>query len=101
MRQLAAAGSVLLFKGIFMRKNILTYIGIASILVGWGITWANQNAKITENKTSIALLNKQMETVSGKAADSEKVNIRIETKIEYIMKTVDEIKTEVKTKKPK
>jgi hypothetical protein len=99
MRQLAAAGSVLLFKGVSMRKNILTYIGIASILVGWGITWANQNAKIAENRTSITLLNKRMETVSGQATDSEKVNIRIETKIEYIMKTVDEIKTEIKTKR--
>lgn len=96
MRQLAAAGSVLLFKGVSMRKNILTYLGIASILVGWGITWANQNAKITENKTSIELLNKRMETVSKQATDSEKVIVRIETKIEYIMKAVDEIKVEVK-----
>jgi hypothetical protein len=79
-----------------MRKNILTYIGIASILVGWGITWANQNAKITENKTSIELLNKRMDTVSQQATDSEKVIIRIETKIEYIIKAVDEIKAEVK-----
>jgi hypothetical protein len=82
-----------------MRKNILTYIGIASILIGWGITWANQNAKITENRTSITLLNKRMDSVSEQAADSEKVDIRIETKIEYIMKTVDEIKTEIKTKR--
>jgi hypothetical protein len=82
-----------------MRRNILTYLGIASILVGWGITWANQNAKITENRTSISLLNNRMDTVSGQATDSEKVIVRIETKIEYIMKTVDEIKAEVKSKK--
>jgi hypothetical protein len=99
MRRLAAAGLALLFKGVFMRKNILTYLGIASILVGWGITWANQNAKINENKTSIALLNKQMDTVSGQATDSEKVIVRIETKIEYIMKAVDEIKAEVRNNK--
>jgi len=84
-----------------MRKNILTYLGIASILVGWGITWANQNAKIAENRTSIELLNKRIETVSGQAADSEKVIIRIETKVEYIMKAVDEIKAEMKNKKPR
>jgi hypothetical protein len=64
-----------------------------------GITWANQNAKITENRTSISLLNNRMDTVSGQATDSEKVIVRIETKIEYIMKTVDEIKAEVKSKK--
>lgn len=79
-----------------MRKNILTYLGIASILVGWGMTWANQNAKITENKASIELLTKRMDSVSKQTADSEKVIVRIETKVEYIMKTVDEIKAEIK-----
>jgi hypothetical protein len=82
-----------------MRRNLITYLGIASILVGWGITWANQNAKITENRTSISLLNNRMDTVSGQATDSEKVIVRIETKIEYIMKAVDEIKAEMKSKK--
>ncbi|MBM4104508.1 MAG: hypothetical protein FJ263_10790 [Planctomycetes bacterium] len=79
-----------------MRKNILTYLGIASILVGWGITWANQNAKIAENKANVELLTKRMDSVSKQTADSEKVIVRIETKVEYIMKTVDEIKAEIK-----
>jgi uncharacterized protein YllA (UPF0747 family) len=82
-----------------MKKNILTYLGIAAVLVGWGVTWANQNAKISENRTSVELLNKRMDVVSQQASESEKVIIRIETKVEYIMKAVDEIKTEIKTKK--
>ena len=98
-RPFNAAGSVLKIKGAFMKKNILTYIGIATVLVGWGITWANQNAKISENRTSVELLNKQMDVVSQQASESEKVIIRIETKVEYIVKTVDEIKAEVKGKK--
>ena len=82
-----------------MKKNILTYIGIATVLVGWGITWANQNAKISGNRTSIELLNKRMDVVSQQASESEKTIIRIETKVEYIIKGVDEIKAEVKNKK--
>jgi hypothetical protein len=82
-----------------MKKNILTYIGIATVLVGWGITWANQSAKISENRTGIELLNKQMDVVSQQASGSEKAIIRIETKVEYIIKGIDEIKAEVKNKK--
>jgi hypothetical protein len=98
-RQFNAAGSVLKIKDASMKKNILTYIGIAAVLVGWGITWANQNAKISENRTSVELLNKRMDVVSQQASESEKTIIRIETKVEYIIKGVDEIKAEVKNKK--
>jgi peptidoglycan hydrolase CwlO-like protein len=80
-------------------KNIMTYLGIAAILVGWGVTWANQNAKITENRASIETLTRQLETVSRQADDSEKAIVRMETKIEYILKGIDEIKAEVKGKR--
>ena len=30
-------------------KTLVTLLGLAAILVGWGITWANQNAKIVAN----------------------------------------------------
>ena len=36
-------------------ETIITLITLASILIGWGVTWANQNAKIGANKTSIDL----------------------------------------------
>ena len=98
-RQSNAVGSVWKIKKVSMKKNILTYLGIAAVLVGWGITWANQNAKISENRTSIELLNKRMDVVSQQASESEKTIIRIETKVEYIIKGVDEIKVEVKNKK--
>jgi len=95
-RQSNAVGSVWKIKKVSMKKNILTYLGIAAVLVGWGITWANQNAKISENRASIEALNRQAEKVSQQASESEKTIIRIETKIEYIIKGVDEIKMEVK-----
>jgi len=38
-------------------------------------------------------------SVSDQASDSEKAIVRMETKIEYIIKGVDEIKAEVKGKK--
>jgi hypothetical protein len=38
-------------------------------------------------------------SVSDKASDSEKTIVRMETKIEYIIKGVDEIKAEVKSQK--
>jgi hypothetical protein len=31
-------------------KTVLTFLGIAAVLVGWGITWANQNAQICANR---------------------------------------------------
>ncbi|MCD6175629.1 MAG: hypothetical protein J7K65_07680 [Planctomycetes bacterium] len=36
-----------------MMKVIWTFIGIAVVLVGWGMTWANQNARICENQGRI------------------------------------------------
>jgi len=80
-------------------KLIYTCLGIAMILVGWGIAWANQNAKIGENKAMIEILSKQIQAVSNQASESEKAIVRMETKIEYILKGIDEIKAEVKNKK--
>jgi septal ring factor EnvC (AmiA/AmiB activator) len=80
-------------------KLVYTCLGIAVILVGWGIAWANQNAKISENKAQIETLSKQIQTVSSQASESEKAIVRMETKIEYILKGIDEIKAEVKAKK--
>jgi len=80
-------------------KLIYTCLGIAMILVGWGIAWANQNAKICENKALIEILSKQIQAVSNQASESEKAIVRMETKIEYILKGIDEIKAEVKNKK--
>ena len=37
-------------------KTIITYLGLAVILVGWGVTWANQNAKINSNTSDIETL---------------------------------------------
>ena len=79
-------------------KTILTFLGVAVVLVGWGITWANQNAKICANRSDIDLLRREVNSVSDKASDSEKAIVRMETKIEYIIKGVDEIKAEVKSK---
>lgn len=81
-----------------MLKVIGTILGIAGILVGWGVTWANQNARICENRGRIDGLTKRVETVSTQASESEKAIVRMETKIEYIIKGVDEIKEEVKRK---
>lgn len=78
-------------------KNILTLLGLAAILIGWGITWANQNAKIVANSTSIEALTGQVQNVASQATESDKAIVRMETKIEYIIKGVDEIKNDVKT----
>lgn len=77
-------------------KPILTYLGIAGVLVGWGIAWANQNARICENRGRIDGLSKRVETLSYQATESEKAIVRMETKIEYIIKGVDEIKEQVR-----
>ena len=77
-------------------KTILTFLGIAALLVGWGISWANQDAKICANSTSIDSLTGRVANVSSQATESEKAIIRMETKIEYIIKGIDEIKAEVK-----
>jgi hypothetical protein len=80
-------------------KIILTGLGIAAVMVGWGMTWANQNAKICANRADIEALSRRVDMVSNQAGDSEKAIVRMETKIEYIVKGVDEIKAEVKSNK--
>ena len=77
-------------------KALLTLIALAGILIGWGVTWANQNAKIIANSTSIDALTDRVKTVTSQATESDKAIVRMETKIEYIIKGVDEIKAEVK-----
>ena len=80
-------------------KIVISTLAIAAILIGWGITWANQDAKICANKSSIELLSRQVENVSSQATEADKAIVRMETKIEYIIKGVDEIKAEVKSQK--
>ena len=77
-------------------KTLLTLLGLAALLVGWGITWANQNARIVANSASINSLSGQVANVSSQATEADKAIVRMETKIEYIIKGIDEIKTEVK-----
>ncbi len=79
-------------------KALLTLLGLAAVLVGWGMTWANQNAKINANASDIETTDEKMSNVSGQVSDSEKAIVRMETKIEYIVKGIDEIKAEVKGK---
>ena len=79
-------------------KLIYTCLGVAVILVGWGMTWANQNATINSNRTKIDMLSSQVENVSSQATEADKAIVRMETKIEYIIKGIDEIKAEVKGK---
>lgn len=77
-------------------KIILSLLAIVAMLVGWGISWANQDAKIFANRSSIELLSKQVDQVSSQATEADKAIVRMETKIEYIIKGIDEIKAEVK-----
>jgi len=77
-------------------KALLTLIALAGILIGWGVTWANQNAKIHANAAGIDTLTDRVKTVTSQATESDKAIVRMETKIEYIIKGVDEIKAEVK-----
>ena len=79
-------------------KKMLTFLGMAAVLVGWGMTWANQNAKINANIADIEKIDEKMSNVSGHVSESEKAIVRMETKIEYIVKGIDEIKAEVKGK---
>ena len=79
-------------------KTVLTFLGAAALLVGWGMTWANQNAQICANRSDIDALKREVNSVSDQASESEKAIVRMETKIEYIIKGVDEIKAEVKSK---
>ena len=78
-------------------NNITAFLGVAVILVGWGMTWANQNAKIKANKANIDTISAQMENVSSQATEADKAIVRMETKIEYIIKGIDEIKAEIKS----
>jgi septal ring factor EnvC (AmiA/AmiB activator) len=80
-------------------KAVLTFLGVAVLLVGWGVTWANQSAQICANRSDIAALHREVASVSDQATESEKAIVRMETKIEYIIKGVDEIKAEVKSQK--
>ncbi|MBW8016896.1 MAG: hypothetical protein FVQ82_11975 [Planctomycetes bacterium] len=80
-------------------KSLLTLFALAGILIGWGITWANQNAKIHANSIGIDTLTDRVENVSSQTTESDKAIVRMETKIEYIIKGVDEIKAEVKGRK--
>ena len=80
-------------------KLILSCLGIAVLLVGWGSAWANQNSRITANKANIESLSAQVDNVSSQATEADKAIVRMETKIEYIIKGIDEIKAEIKSKK--
>ena len=80
-------------------KTVLTFLAAAALLVGWGMTWANQSARIHANRAEIGTLKEKMDSVADQTSESEKAIVRMETKIEYIIKGVDEIKAEVKTQK--
>ena len=77
-------------------KIVYTCLGIAAILVSWGMLWSNQNARINANRVKIGMLSSQVESVSSQATEADKAIVRMETKIEYIIKGIDEIKAEVK-----
>jgi peptidoglycan hydrolase CwlO-like protein len=77
-------------------KTIGPTLAVIIVLVGWGMAWSNQNAKINTNKSKINMLSSQVETVSSQATEADKAIVRMETKIEYIIKGIDEIKAEVK-----
>ena len=77
-------------------KTVLTILAVAVMLVGWGMTWANQSSQIHANRAEIGTLKEKMESVADQTTESEKAIVRMETKIEYIIKGVDEIKSEVK-----
>lgn len=79
-------------------KTIGPALAMIVILVGWGISWANQTARINNNKAKIDMLSSQVESVSSQATEADKAIVRMETKIEYIIKGIDEIKAEVKAK---
>ena len=80
-------------------KLVYTALGVAVILVGWGMTWANQNAKINVNRANIEMLSKHVENVSSQATEADKAIVRMETKIEFILQGIEEIKAEIKNKK--
>jgi septal ring factor EnvC (AmiA/AmiB activator) len=77
-------------------KTGLAFLAAAVMLVGWGMTWENQSARICANQSEIGALKEKMASVADQTSESEKAIVRMETKIEYIIKGVDEIKSEVK-----
>ena len=77
---------------------IYTAFGVAVILVGWGMTWANQNAKINVNRANIELLSATVKNVSSQATEADKAIVRMETKIEFILQGIEEIKAEIKAR---
>ena len=77
-------------------KTIGPALAVIVILVGWGISWANQNARINSNRANIESLSGQVVNVSSQATEADKAIVRMETKIEYIIQGIDEIKAEVK-----
>ena len=79
-------------------KTVLTLLAAAAMLVGWGMTWANQSARIRANRAEIGALKEKMASVANQTSESEKAIVQMETKIEYIIKGVDEIKAQVKPK---
>ncbi len=79
-------------------KMGLAFLGVAALLVGWGVTWADQSARICANQSEIGTLKEKMASVADQTSESEKAIVRMETKIEYIIKGVDEIKAEVKSR---
>jgi len=64
-------------------KSILTLLGMAALLVGWGVTWANQNARIVANAKCIEDLSGKVANVTSQATESDRA-------------IVDEIKAELK-----
>ena len=80
-------------------KTLLTLLGVAALLVGWGMTWANQNARIVANSASITALSGQVVNVSSQATEADKAIVRIDTKVEFILKGIEEIKSEIKSRK--
>ena len=67
-------------------KTVLTFLAAAVMLVGWGMTWANQSARIRANRAEIGTLKEKMASVADQTTESEKAIVRMETKIEYIIK---------------
>ena len=65
-------------------KTVLTFLAAAVMLVGWGMTWANQSARIHANRAEIGTLKEKMDSVADQTSESEKAIVRMETKIEYI-----------------
>jgi len=41
-------------------KTVLTFLAAAVMLVGWGMTWANQSARICANQSEIGTLKEKM-----------------------------------------